>query len=129
MKQKDNQLIVAVDFDGTCVTHEYPKVGRSIGAEPVLKRLTSEGARLILWTMRSGMALEEAAQWFRDAQIPLWAMQRNPQQDQWTASPKAYAHLYIDDAALGAPLKTDLVTDRPYIDWERVEKILWPTEN
>jgi hypothetical protein len=30
-------VIIAVDFDGTCVTHEYPKVGRDIGAVPVLK--------------------------------------------------------------------------------------------
>lgn len=30
-------MIIAVDFDGTCVTHEYPKVGREIGAVGVLK--------------------------------------------------------------------------------------------
>jgi hypothetical protein len=29
-------IVIAVDFDGTCVTHEYPKVGRDIGAESVL---------------------------------------------------------------------------------------------
>ena len=28
---------IAIDFDGTVVTHEYPKVGRDIGAVPVLK--------------------------------------------------------------------------------------------
>ena len=25
-------MIIAVDFDGTCVTHEYPNVGKNIGA-------------------------------------------------------------------------------------------------
>lgn len=25
-------MIIAVDFDGTCVTHEFPKVGKDIGA-------------------------------------------------------------------------------------------------
>jgi len=30
-------MIMAVDFDGTCVTHEYPAIGRNIGAMPVLK--------------------------------------------------------------------------------------------
>lgn len=29
-------MIIAVDFDGTCVTHEFPKVGEEIGAAPVL---------------------------------------------------------------------------------------------
>jgi hypothetical protein len=24
--------IIAVDFDGTCVTHEYPSIGKDIGA-------------------------------------------------------------------------------------------------
>ena len=25
-------MIIAIDFDGTCVTHEYPKIGKDIGA-------------------------------------------------------------------------------------------------
>jgi hypothetical protein len=32
-------IVIAVDFDGTCVTHEYPRVGQDIGAVPVLKKL------------------------------------------------------------------------------------------
>lgn len=30
-------MIIAVDFDGTCVTHEFPYVGKEIGAAEVLK--------------------------------------------------------------------------------------------
>lgn len=30
---------IAIDFDGTCVTHEYPRVGNNIGAVPVLKKI------------------------------------------------------------------------------------------
>ncbi len=26
-----------IDFDGTCVTHLFPKVGKDIGAAPVLR--------------------------------------------------------------------------------------------
>ena len=52
-----NELIIAVDFDGTCVTHEYPDIGRDIGAAPVLKRLVESGVRLILWTMRQSAKL------------------------------------------------------------------------
>jgi len=124
MKIKDT--IFAIDFDGTCVTHEYPKVGRSIGAEKVLKRITDEGGLLILWTMRSGDQLEDAKNWFHDNGIPLFGAQRNPTQDEWTDSPKAYAQVYIDDAALGCPL-VELIMEgeRPYVDWDKVEALLF----
>ena len=118
--------IIAIDFDGTCVTHEYPKIGRYIGAEPVLKRLVAAGAKLILWTMRSGPPLDEAVQWFADRQIPLYGVQRNPAQDSWTQSPKAYAKIYIDDAGLGCPLSPGLTGERPFVDWSAVEKLFWP---
>lgn len=122
-------LIVAVDFDGTCVTHEYPRIGRSIGAEPVLRRLILEGARLILWTIRGGEELEDAVQWFADAEIELWGINQNPEQATWSNSSKVYAKLYIDDAALGAPLKAGLQSERPFIDWPRVQEMIWPAES
>ena len=46
-------MVIAVDFDGTCVTHEFPKVGKDIGAVPVLKKLVEKGHKIILYTMRS----------------------------------------------------------------------------
>lgn len=130
---------IAIDFDGTCVTHEFPKVGEDIGAQRVLKRLIKNGHRLILYTMRSdligedvkspefkdvtgGLYLTDAINWFKINEIPLYSIQTNPTQITWTTSPKCYAQLYIDDAALGVPLKYD--KDRPYVDWEMVEKIL-----
>ena len=43
----------------------------------------------------------------------------NPQD--WTTSPKAYAKVYIDDAALGCPLKENpRAGGKPYVDWEIV---------
>lgn len=124
--------IIAVDFDGTCVTHEYPKIGREIGAAPVLHELVKRGCKLILWTMRSddrpdgSTPLTDAVKWFEGHGIPLWGIQRNPEQDTWTASPKAYAKLYIDDAALGAPLCPGLQGERPFIDWDAVRRLLLP---
>jgi hypothetical protein len=117
-------MIIAVDFDGTCVTHEYPKIGRFIGAEPVLKELVGAGHSLILWTMRSGKHLEDAVQWFNEREIPLFGINGNPQQGAWTKSPKAYAQLYIDDAALGTPLCSGLNGERPFVDWKKVREIL-----
>ena len=45
-------MIIAIDFDGTCVTHEYPKIGKDIGAVDTLRALVAKGHKLILWTMR-----------------------------------------------------------------------------
>lgn len=116
-------LYIGIDFDGTCVTHEYPRVGKDIGAVPVLKKLTDSGHLLILNTMRSGKELDDAAQWFIDNDIPLYGVNENPSQKSWTSSPKVYAHLYIDDAALGCPLKMDnAVSDRPFVDWDYIDQ-------
>lgn len=118
-------LYIGIDFDGTCVTHEYPRVGKDIGAVPVLKKLTDSGHLLILNTMRSGKELDDAVQWFIDNDIPLYGVNENPSQKSWTASPKVYAQLYIDDAALGCPLTSNFtVSSRPFVDWTAVEYYL-----
>jgi hypothetical protein len=122
-----NQTTIAVDFDGTCVTHEYPRVGRYIGAEPVLRELVAAGAKLVLWTMRSGEHLREAVEWFQYRELPLFGINENPEQKSWTQSPKAYAQIYIDDAALGAPLCEGLKGERPFIDWDKVREHFWPS--
>lgn len=132
---------ICIDFDGTCVSHEFPAIGKDIGAIPVLKELTDKGHNLILFTMRSDRkkkkkvdgqeviveenVLSEAVQWFSENEIPLYGIQKNPKQRFWTSSPKAYGHLYIDDANLGCPLITDdPETDRPYADWTKIREIL-----
>ena len=48
-----HNALIAVDFDGTVVTHAYPEIGDDAGAVAVLKELTDNGCRLILYTMRS----------------------------------------------------------------------------
>lgn len=116
-------MYVCVDFDGTCVTHEYPRVGRDIGAAPVLKELIERGCKLILFTMRSGKELDDAVKWFADNDIELFGVNTNPTQKQWTDSPKAYGQLYIDDAAFGAPLIHNNI-DRPYINWDIIKRCL-----
>jgi hypothetical protein len=134
-------MTICVDFDGTCVTHDFPRIGKDIGAADVLRALTDVGHRLILFTMRSdviepksddpkiipigGNYLTAAVDWFMDNNIPLWGIQTNPNQKSWTHSPKAYAALYIDDAGIGCPLIIDpKVSDRPFVDWSAVRRIL-----
>ena len=117
--------IIAVDFDGTVVTHEYPEVGQEVPhAVRVLKRLNESGVKIIVWTMRCGEYLEkDAADWFKKRDIEVWSYNTNPQQRHWTESPKCYAQLYIDDAALGCPLVYP-EEGRPYVDWLEAEKFL-----
>ncbi len=131
---------INIDFDGTCVAHEFPKVGKEIGAVPVLKKLVENGHNLILFTMRSdrkkksevsdnsiedvtGNFLTEAVNWFNKNDIPLYGIQTNPTQHEWTTSPKSYAQIMIDDTALGCPLVYE-EGFRPYVDWSRIEGIL-----
>src|SRR5690606_17763700 len=122
--------------------HDFPAVGKDIGAQRVLKALTNHGHQLILFTMRcdrencgnpedetiqdvSGTFLKDAVKWFTDNDIPLFGVQSNPTQLNWTTSPKSYAQLMIDDSSLGCPLKTDISKSlRPFVDWVEVERML-----
>jgi hypothetical protein len=114
-------MIIAVDFDGTCVEHMYPKLGKDVpGAVDALKKLVAAGHQLILYTMRSGLQQRDAEAWFKRKGISLYAVQKNPEQYEWTSSPKCYAHVYIDDAAVGAPLMRPPGFVRKCIDWEAV---------
>lgn len=117
-------MIIAIDFDGTCVTHEYPHIGKDIGVVPILKKLIKAGHNLILYTMRCDLPLQEAIEWFAKNDIPLYAIQKDVNQGSWTTSNKCYAHLYIDDAALGCPLVTDHEQVRPYADWFGIDMLL-----
>lgn len=135
---KNQTIEINCDFDGTVVTHDYPRVGHDIGAVSVLKKLTDRGHRLILFTMRSdgsgfqksdgsvdNHGLSDAVNWFKNNGIPLYGIQTNPTQKSWTTSPKSYAPLMIDDSALGCPLKTDpSISNRPFVDWVKVEEML-----
>lgn len=136
------KLDILIDFDGTVVAHDFPRIGDDIGAVPVLKKLVANGHRLILFTMRAdrndtnepltpginnkkGPFLTDAINWFKENGIELYGIQTNPTQKNWTTSPKAYGHLMIDDSALGCPLKWDIaVSKRPFVDWNYVELVL-----
>lgn len=120
-------MIICVDFDGTCVTHDYPRIGIDIGSVPVLIQLVQAGHKLVIFTMRSDKndTLADAINWFNANNIPLYGINTNPTQKNWTSSPKALADLYIDDAALGIPLKYNVaLSARPYVDWTQVEILL-----
>lgn len=112
--------IIAMDYDGTVVTAvDPPAIGKDIGAKPWLRTWVQHGARLILWTVRSGDGQAAAVKWYKDAKIPLWGIQKNPEQSAWSQSPKAHAHLFVDDKAFGVPLIKPK-SGKPYVDWSVV---------
>lgn len=117
----NNQFVIGVDFDGTCVKHLFPETGTDIpGAAEWLQKFVMAGASLILWTCRGDKYLPPAEQWFHDRYIPLWGVNKNPTQASWSSSPKALCDIYIDDRAIGCPLVPDFTTGRPFVDWSKV---------
>lgn len=118
-------MFIAIDFDGTCVTHEFPHIGKDIGAIPVLKELTEKKHKLILFTIRSGETLDDAKKWFEENGIPLFGANKNPIQWKFSKSQKVYANLYIDDSSIGCPLiHDDTVSEKPFADWQAIREML-----
>ena len=99
-------MIIAIDFDGTIVEHRYPSIGRELPfAIETLKKLSEEGHRLILWTVREGKLLEEAVQFCRERGLEFYAVNRDyPEEENGKNnlfSRKLKADLWIDDRNLG----------------------------
>lgn len=137
-------FIIGLDFDGTLVEHEFPEIGPPVpGAFEWVRRWQDAGASLVLWTMRSdgrerlvpdpskpeiatcnraiGPVLTEAVLFCQARGLKFWGVNANPQQHTWTQSPKAYCHVYVDDAAACCPLLPNPRSGkRPYVDFSIV---------
>lgn len=99
-------MVIAVDFDGTIVTHEYPKIGKPIPfAIETLKKLQNEDhCLLILWTYRTGKTLEEAVEYCRSKGLEFYAVNSNHPEEEPIDdfySRKINADIYIDDRNVG----------------------------
>lgn len=99
-------MIIAVDFDGTIVTHEYPKIGKEIPfATRTLKMLINDGHRLILWSVREGRLLEDAVNWCRERGLEFYAVNKDyPEEEKANNnhfSRKLKADMWIDDRNVG----------------------------
>ncbi|MCL1867338.1 MAG: hypothetical protein FWF72_00075 [Paludibacter sp.] len=98
-------MTIAVDFDGTIVTHEYPRIGKEIPfACATLKKLTDDGHRLILWSVREGAMLQDAVDFCKSKGVEFYAVNSNyPEQlPAGEMQPrKLMVDLFIDDRNLG----------------------------
>lgn len=99
-------MTIAVDFDGTIVSHEYPKIGKEIPfATQTLKMLINDGHKLILWTVREGKLLDEAIQWCHEHGIDFYAVNKDyPEEEKENNnhfSRKLKVDMWIDDRNVG----------------------------
>ena len=97
---------IAVDFDGTIVTHEYPAIGEEIPfATETLRRLIADGHQLILWSVREEGALDEAVEWCRQHGVEFWAVNRDYPEEKIENnnhySRKLKVDMFIDDRNVG----------------------------
>lgn len=99
-------MTIAVDFDGTIVTHEYPNIGKEIPfAVQTLKKLQEEGHKLILWSVREKELLDEAVQWCHERGLDFYAVNKDyPEEEKEKNnhfSRKLKADIWIDDRNVG----------------------------
>ena len=97
---------IAIDFDGTIVTHKYPHIGEEKPfAIQTLRMLAEEGHRLVLWTVREGRMLDEAVEWCRQRGVEFYAVNKDypeeTQQNNHRYSRKLKVDVFIDDKNIG----------------------------
>ena len=99
-------MTIAVDFDGTIVTREYPAIGvERPFAIDTLKMLIRDQHKLILWSVREGKLLDEAVEWCRERGVEFYAVNRDYPEETTKNNPhfsrKLKVDLFIDDRNVG----------------------------
>ena len=98
-------MTIAIDFDGTIVEHRYPDIGPEIPfAIETLKMLIKDRHRLILWSVREGVLLEEAVEYCRKRGVEFYAVNKDYPEEKTTDknfSRKLKADIFIDDRQYG----------------------------
>jgi len=110
------KLIIAIDFDGTIVEHEYPKIGKpKLFAFQTLKELKKQGHTLIMWTYRSGKYLDEAVEFCKNNGVEFYAVNKSYPEEVFdnSISRKINADVFIDDRNIGG-----------FLGWSKIWEIL-----
>ena len=112
----NKHLIIAIDFDGTIVEDAYPNIGKPmIFAFETMKKLQSEGHRLILWTYRTDKKLQEAVNFCKQQGLEFYAINKSYPEEEFDGkiSRKINATFFVDDRNIGG-----------FIGWTAVHKLL-----
>lgn len=116
-----NAQVIAVDFDGTIVEHQYPKIGKEmLFAFETLKRLQQKGHKLILWTYREGSELQEAVDYCESKGIKFYAVNKSFPDEKFepgVTSRKVNADIFIDDRNVGG-----------FLGWGEIYHMLHPED-
>lgn len=119
-----NELILAIDFDGTITTNESMReeaLELREGAYEVLHRLHEDGVRLVLWTCRGGHNLDNALVFLEEEGLLEVFEKVNSQLDEVeeeyenVIGRKVGADLYIDDK--------NIFTAE--VDWRAIEQYIY----
>lgn len=97
-----NTKIIAFDFDGTVCEDKYPEIGKpKMDIIDKLRKEQVNGAKLILWTCRTGDLLKAAVSFLDCLMLSPDAINDNlPElKEQGLLSRKVYANIYLDDKA------------------------------
>lgn len=98
-------MIIATDFDGTLVTHEYPAIGKPIpfAIETLIKLQQEDHHQIILWSVREGELLDEAVAYCKSKGLEFYAVNSNypEEKPEERTNRKVVADVYIDDRNLG----------------------------
>ncbi len=119
-------MIIGVDFDGTIVSHMFPRIGTAAkDAIYWLAKWKEAGADLVLWTVRTdgpeyGPVLTQAVEWCRERGIEFVGVNETVCEASWTIGPKIFANLIVDDCCFGCPVKYDHASNRAIVDWDIV---------
>jgi hypothetical protein len=121
---EERKSVFAFDFDGTIVENDFPYIGKpNEGAIEVIQELYAAGFKKnILLTMRSDDKLQEAIVYCNKHNVNFWGYNENPDQAEWSNSRKVYAHVYVDDAGAGIPLKMGS-NGKPCVDWAKLRDL------
>ena len=109
-------MIIAVDFDGTIVENDFPRIGKfKPEAEKTLLKLYDEGHYIIIWTCRSGRALNACEQFLKKNNFKYHVInEQNPENlasHKGIDTRKVYADIYVDDKHIGFK-----------VDWKKIYK-------
>ncbi|MBK8807608.1 MAG: hydrolase [Bacteroidales bacterium] len=107
---------IAVDFDGTIVEHEFPKIGKPMLFAFETLRELQKTHQLILWTYRSGELLNEAVEYCKKNGIEFYAINNSyPEEDfdKKTESRKIDVDMFIDDRNIGG-----------FLGWSRIWQMI-----
>lgn len=100
------QQIICVDFDGTIVDHEFPRVGKlKVGVKDALTRLQRAGFYILIWSCRTST-------WFED--VFGSTGERKPYIDAMKAAldDNGVPYNEIDDGTRGKPFAQFYIDDR-----------------